>query len=195
MRPEKILKKLRLLIEQLKEQCELNGQRLEVWFEDESRFGQQGTLTRVWAPKGSRPRAVRQTQYEYLWALGAACPETGQSCGLLLPRVNTEGINLFLQELSDRLDPGVIALVVWDGAPFHRSRGIVMPLNIRLIQLPPYSPELNPIENLWHYLKSHFWSNRFYENYDALLDAATVGWNCVSSRVDIIKSVCSAAYI
>ena len=61
--------------------------RLRVYFQDEARFGQQGTTTNVWAPKGSRPTAVRQTEYEYLWVLGAVCPETGQAEGLLSPRL------------------------------------------------------------------------------------------------------------
>ena len=60
-------------------------QRIEVWFQDEARFGQQGTLTRKWARKGSRPPAVKQTQYDWLYVIGAVCPETGQSVGRALP--------------------------------------------------------------------------------------------------------------
>ncbi len=178
----------------MREQCERNGQRLEVWYEDESRFGQQGTLTRVWAKRGSRPRAVRQTQYDYLWVLGAVCPATGQSCGLLLPQLNTDGVNLFLAECSSQLAPAVVALMIWDGAPFHRSKSLVIPHNIRLLELPPYSPELNPVENLWHYLKSHHWSNRQYEDYEALLDAAQHAWMRVCLNPELMKTVCAVHY-
>jgi hypothetical protein len=59
------------------------ARKIQVWVQDEARFGQQGTLTRVWAPRGSRPTAVKQTEYEYVYALGAACPATGQTVGLL----------------------------------------------------------------------------------------------------------------
>jgi hypothetical protein len=70
---------------------------IEVWFQDEARFGQQGTLTRVWAKRGSRPRALRQTKYEWLYVLGAVCPATGQSVGLLSPYLNTQIVNTFFE--------------------------------------------------------------------------------------------------
>jgi transposase len=133
---------------------------LRVFFQDEARFGQQGTITRVWAPTGSRPRAVRQTQYDYLWVIGAVCPETGQAEGLLSPRLNTDVINIFLEQFSQTLADDEHAVMVWDGAGFHRAKHLQVPANVTLVELPPYSPELNPIENLWHYLKSHHWSNR-----------------------------------
>ena len=76
------------------------GKRLRVYFQDESRFGQQGTTTNVWAQRGSRPTAVRQTEYQYLWVIGAVCPETGHAEGLLSPQLNTKLINTFLEQFS-----------------------------------------------------------------------------------------------
>lgn len=174
---------------------EQDGKTLQVWFEDESRFGQQGCLTRVWATKGSRPRAVRQTQYDYLWVLSAVCPLTGEACAFVFPYLDTSILNIFLSEFAAQLDPGVVALLIWDGAAFHRSQDLVVPDNVRILQLPPYSPELNPIENLWHYLKSHFWSNRFYPDYRAMEDAAQTAWLLVSSNPDLLKSICAAPYL
>jgi transposase len=165
-----------------------------VFFQDEARFGQQGTLTRVWAPTGSRPRAVRQTQYDYLWVLGAVCPETGQAEGLLSPRLNTDVVNIFLQQFSKTVAENEHAVIVWDGAGFHRAAQLVVPANISLIELPPYSPELNPIENLWHYLKSHYWSNRTYHDYDHLLDAAQHAWQTACLLPELMKTVCNAPY-
>ena len=81
--------------------------------------------------------------------------------------------------------------MVWDGAGFHRSGQLAVPQNITLIQLPPYSPELNPIENLWHYLTSHFWSNRSYEDYDALESAAMSAWRTAVLDTDLMKTVCA----
>jgi transposase len=167
---------------------------LKVFFQDEARFGQQGTITRVWAPTGSRPRAVRQTQYNYLWVIGAVCPETGQAEGLLSPRLNTEVINIFLEQFSQTLAEDEHAVMVWDGAGFHRSRHLQVPQNITLVQLPPYSPELNPIENLWHFLKSHHWSNRAYEDYEHLTTAAEQAWQNVCLDAETMKSVCHAPY-
>ena len=138
-------------------------------------------MTTVWARKGSRPTAVRQTEYDYLWVIGAVCPETGQAEGLLSPRLNTDVINVFLEQFAATLMEDEHAVMIWDGAGFHTSKRLQIPHNITLIQLPPYSPELNPIENLWHYLKSHYWSNRTYEDCDERLNRqqSTLGiWLC-----------------
>lgn len=171
------------------------GKRLLVFFQDESRFGQQGTTTNVWAPRGSRPVAVRQTEYEYLWVLGVVCPETGHAEGLLSPRLNTAVVNIFLQQFSQTLAADEHAVMIWDGAGFHTSKTLRVPKNITLVQLPPYSPELNPIENLWHYLKSHYWSNRAYANYDELEKAAMDAWKAGVLQPELMKTVCSAPYV
>ena len=84
--------------------------------------------------------------------------------------------------------------MIWDGAGFHVSGQLKVPANVTLIQLPPYSPELNPIENLWHYLKSHFWSNRAYANYDELEQAAVHAWQKVVLDAELMKTVCNAPY-
>lgn len=170
------------------------GRRLRVYFQDESRFGQQGTNTNVWAKRGSRPTAVRQTEYEYLWVLGAACPETGHAEGLLSPQLNTQIVNSFLELFSKAIPAGEHAVLVWDGAGFHTAKTLRVPENITVVRLPPYSPELNPIENLWHYLKSHFWSNRSYDDYDALEQAAMTAWREAALDQQLIKTVCNAPY-
>jgi transposase len=171
------------------------GKRLRVYFQDESRFGQQGTITNVWAKKGSRPTAVRQTEYEYLWVLGAVCPETGHAEGLLSPQLNTKIINEFLAQFAQTLPADEHAVMVWDGAGFHTSGQLRVPDNITLVKLPAYSPELNPIENLWHYLKSHFWSNRAYQDYEDLEKAAMDAWRKAALDTELIKSVCAAPYL
>jgi transposase len=170
------------------------AKRLRVYFQDESRFGQQGTTTAVWARTGSRPTAVRQTEYEYLWVIGAVCPETGHAEGLLSPQLNTTMINQFLKQFAAKIPDDVHAVMVWDGAGFHRSHQLVVPQNVTLIQLPPYSPELNPIENLWHYLKSHFWSNRSYVNYAALEEAAMSAWRIAALDSELMQTVCACSY-
>jgi transposase len=171
------------------------GKRLRVYFQDESRFGQHGTTTNVWAEQGSRPTAIRQTEYEYLWVLGAICPETGHAEGLLSPQLNTKVINIFLRLFSQTIPAGEHAVMVWDGAGFHKSKQLSVPDNITLELLPPYSPELNPIENLWHYLKSHYWSNRAYADYDALEEAAMNAWRKAVLNTELVKTVCAAPYL
>ena len=169
--------------------------RLRIYFQDESRFGQQGTTTNVWAQRGSRPTAVRQTEYEYLWVLGAVCPETGHAEGLLSPQLNTKIVNEFLTQFARTIPADVHAVMLWDGAGFHASKQLRVPDNVTVVTLPAYSPELNPIENLWHFLKSHFWSNRAYDDYDALEDAAVAAWRKAALDADLMKSVCAAPYL
>ena len=83
----------------------------------------------------------------------------------------------------------------WDGAGFHTSKRLCTPENVTLLQLPAYSPELNPIENLWHYLKSHYWSNRAHANYEALEVAAIEAWHHAVLDTELMKTVCAAPYL
>jgi transposase len=168
---------------------------IQVWAQDEARFGQHGSLTRVWARRGSRPTALKQNEYESLYVLGAACPATGQSVGFISPTLNTAVVNHFLAEMSDELAPGIIALLVWDQAGYHTSKDLRIPKNIAILHLPPYSPELNPIENLWHFLRSHYWSNRLYTDYQALLEAASSAWRSVCLDPDRVRTVCAKPYL
>jgi len=168
------------------------GKTIRLMWQDEARFGQQGTTTTVWAKKGSRPTAVRQTEYKYVWVMGAVCPETGFAEGLICPRMDAEYVNVFLQQLSNRISQEEHVVMLWDGAGFHRSKKLKMPENITPIQLPAYSPELNPIENLWHYLKSHYWSNRAYDDADDLEQAVIDAWQEAVMKPDLMQTVCAA---
>lgn len=137
---------------------------------------------------------MRQTQYGYVYVLAATCSETGQAEGLIAPRLDTGVINLFLKQLSATLAPDVLAVLVWDGAGYHRSHDLNCPENIVLMKLPPYSPELNPVENLWHYLRSHHWSNRQYDTVDDLYEAAETAWRATCLNPAIIRTVCHVPY-
>jgi transposase len=97
-----------------------------------------------------------------------------------------------LQQLSSRLAADEQAIVPWYGAGFHRSSKLKMPENITPIELPAYSPELNPIENLWHYLKNHYWSNRFYANQDELVQAVLEAWHRNVLDTELMNTVCAA---
>ncbi len=97
---------------------------LQVYFQDESRFGQQGTTTNVWAKKGLPPTAIRQTQHQYLWGIGAVCPLTGHVEGLISPQLNKGVINLLSAQFSRTLPPDELAVMIWDGAGFRRSHSL-----------------------------------------------------------------------
>jgi transposase len=165
--------------------------RLLTYYQDEARFGQHGTITRVWARVGTRPRAIRQTQYDYLYVFSAVCPQTGDATGLISPHVNTHVMNAFLREFSGELPPDVHAALILDRAGWHVAGALRVPKNITLIHLPPKSPELNPVENLWHYLRSHYWSNRLYKTWEELKAAARQAWRQVCLNTTLIRTVCA----
>ena len=169
------------------------GGTVRVWFMDEARFGQQGTVTDVWAKRGSRPRAVRQTRYEWVYLYAAVEPATGASAALVAPNVDTGTMNAFLRILDAERKAGEHFVLVMDQAGWHKAKGLALPDGITVLLLPPYSPELNPVENLWHYLRSHYLSNRRYDDYDALLAAGTEAYRRLTP--DVIKSVCRCEYI
>jgi transposase len=167
------------------------GERVLSYYQDEARFGQHGTITRVWAKVGTRPGAIRQTQYDYLYVFSAVCPATGDACGLIAPHVNTDVMNAFLGQFSREVPADVHAVMILDRAGWHRASALIVPKNVTLILLPPKSPELNPAENLWHYLRSHYWSNRPYETWNDLKEAAVQAWRRICLIPELIKTICA----
>lgn len=137
---------------------------------------------------------MRQTQYEYVYVVGAACAQTGQAESIIVPYLNTDVINIFLQQFSLALDEKVHAILVWDGAGYHRSGRLKIPENVTVIQLPPYSPEVNRMENLWRYIKSHYWAKGAYDSHDALFDMAINTWRKVCLNKSNIQSICKTTY-
>jgi transposase len=145
--------------------------------------------------RGSRPRALRQTKYEWLYVIGAVCPQTGQSVGLLSPTINTDMMSSFFEQFATEVSSNIHVVIVWDQAGFHTSKNLKIPDNVTIVPLPPYSPEQNPVENLWHYLRSHYWSNRIYADYDALRIAAVDAWQQVCLEPAMLRSICHCTYI
>lgn len=166
---------------------------IRVYFMDEARFGQQGTITKVWAPTGSRPTIVKQTKYEWVYLYGAVEPLTGESSALLARHVNTGTMNAFLNILSSEVRPTDHVVLVLDGAGWHASKGLKIPTNITLLHLPPYSPELNPIERLWLYTKSHYTSNRVFADYDDVTKAVGTAYRNLTP--DLLKSICACQWL
>lgn len=150
---------------------------IEVWFQDEARIGQQGTLTNVWAETGSRPTAVKQTEYEWCYCFAAVNPLTGANSAIVAPTVNTMLMNQHLEFISREAGADRHVVLVLDRAGWHVSKELKVPQNMTLLHLPPYSPELNPVERVWGYLRSHHLSNRIYRNYVELFDETTIAWN------------------
>jgi transposase len=160
---------------------------------DEARFGQQGTITNVWARTGSRPTAVRQTKYDWCYLYAAVEPASGASAALIAPNADTGTMNQFLRILDIERKPDEHIVLIMDGAGWHKSKALQLPDGITVLLLPPYSPELNPVENLWHYLRCHYLSNRAYNNYDELFEAGTDAYRRLTP--DLIRSVCACPYL
>jgi len=166
-----------------------HGKPLEVWFQDEARVGQQGTLTRVWARRGSRPRAARDTRYQWTYIFGAVCPGRAATAGLILPRADTEAMNLHLAEIARAAAPGAHALLVLDGAGWHIGKDLCVPDNITLLPLPPYAPELNPVENIWQYLRGNKLAITLFDDYDDIVDKCCDAWNFFAQDRAAVASI------
>ena len=162
---------------------------LEIWFQDEARVGQKGSLTRVWARRGSRPRAPRDTRYESAYIFGAVCPERRTGAGIVMPYANTEAFNAHLAEISRCVAESSHAALLLDRAGWHVASELVIPQNITLVHLPPYSPELNPVENVWEYLRGNKLALRVHQTYDAIIDACCHAWNDLMATPDRIASI------
>jgi DDE superfamily endonuclease len=165
------------------------GKPIEVWFQDEARVGQQGTLTRVWAKRGTRPRAPRDRRYEWAYLFGAVCPARATGAALVMPFADSEAMNKHLEEISACVAPGNHAVVVLDGAGYHGKATLAVPDNITLLPLPPYSPELNPVENVWEYLRGNQLSNRVWSGYDAIVATCCTAWNALMQTPERIASI------
>ncbi len=152
-------------------------ERIEVWFADEARIGQKNKITRRWAKRGTRPSAPSDQRTASTYIFGAICPKDGKGAGLVLPSCNTEAMNLHLAEIATQVAPGTHAVLLLDQAGWHLSGRLVVPDNITLVPLPPKCPELNPVENVWEFMRENWLSNRIFKSYDDILDHCCYAWN------------------
>ncbi len=159
---------------------------VEIWFQDEARVGQRGMTTRVWANGKQRPRIVRDHRYGCVWLFGATCAERGVGIAHVTERANTTSMNAHLAAIGAAVAPGAHAVVVLDGAGWHRSGDLVVPRNLTLVQLPPYSPQLNPMEQIVLFLKSNRFANRVFKDVAALKEACRTAWQWLTDQSDVI---------
>ena len=158
-------------------------------------MGQQGTLTRIWARRGTRPRAPRDTRYKWSYIFGATCPARGVAAGLVLPYVDAQAMNLHLVEIAKAVAPGAHALLILDGAGWHKAKALKLPDNISLLKLPPYAPELNSMENVWAYLRANKLAITVFDTYEDILDKCTDAWNFFATDPARITSITQRDWI
>ena len=180
---------------------------VEIWFGDETRVGQQGTLTRVWArltkgsverssmewsdegKRGTRPRAPRDRRFQSAYLFGAVCPQRKTGAAIVMPEVGVEAMNVHLTAISETVGVGAIAVLVLDQAGWHTSARLKLPDNIVLLPLPPYAPELNPIENIWKYMRQNWFGHQVWPSYKAIVDACCEAWNKLMRMPERIASL------
>jgi len=147
---------------------------------------------RVWAEKG-KPLEIKVKQgYKNFYIYSSVCPCTGDSFSLFMPEVNTEMMNVYLKELSKTF-PDKNIMLIMDQASWHKSDDLMKFKNIKFNLLPPYSPELNPIEKLWWWLRKEKTHNKVFKTLDAMMDALEIEFkNLTHAR---FKTLCACSYL
>lgn len=136
---------------------------------------------------------VRQNRFGSAYIFGAVNPVTGQHIGLVFSCCDTEVMNCHLAMIGEQIRPGAHAVLILDQAGWHRSGDLKVPANVTLFHLPPYSPELNPVERLWLWLKDRHLSHRLFDTVGEVIAAGAAAWR--SLDVDQVKSVCAISWL
>ena len=169
--------------------------RLQLWCQDEARVGQKGRVCHRWYERGVRPPGLADKRFESLYLFAACRPGTDQAFALALPEATTAAMSLFLAAFAEQLEPDAHAVLILDRAGWHGSRRLAVPGNITLLPLPAYSPELNPVERVWLYLRERFLSHRVLDGYKAVLDAACDAWNALAAETGRLTSLTAYPYL
>jgi hypothetical protein len=138
---------------------------------------------------------VRDNRHDSAYLYGAICPARGLGAAIIMPAANTEGMNEHLKEISTQVAQGAHALLICDGAGWHQIGGALkVPDNITLLKLPPYAPELNPVENVWAYLRANKLCNRVWDTYEDIVEACRKAWAFLIEDPDRIRSIGTRAW-
>jgi len=164
------------------------GTRLRLLFQDEARFGCISDQRRCWAPWPLRPVVGHQIVRQFVYGLAAVSPLDGQLCSLVLPWVDAEAMSLFLTHTAAHFSKEH-CLMLLDGAGWHTADGLRVPPNVHLLRLPPYSPELNPVEHVWDHLRENYISNRVFGSLDAVVKQLCLGLRHLHQRPEVVRSM------
>ena len=165
------------------------GKSVEIWFQDEARLGQKNDQVRQWARKGTRPRQPADQRYHNAYLFGAICPAAGKGAALMMPKANAHAMQAHLDEISLTVAHHAHAALLMDRAGWHTTGKLTVPENITIILLPSRAPELNPMENVWQYLRQNWLSNRVFDDDEAILDAGCDAWRKLVAQPHLITSI------
>jgi len=163
-----------------------------VFFFDEGRFGLRSTVMRCWARRGEPLNVQVKQGFNSFYIYSSVSPVTGDNFTLFLPEVNTEMMNIYLDELSKACGNTKLLLIM-DCAGWHKSKELMLPKNIKVEFLPPYSPELNPVERLWYWLKKEAVHNNLFESLSQLMDRVSEEYLKLTKKR--LTSLCNCSYI
>jgi hypothetical protein len=166
-----------------------NGTPLELWWQDEARVGQKNKIARRWARRGTRPRAPHDQRTSSVSIFGAICPQEGTGAALMLPRCDTQAMSLHLAEVAQAVAPGAHGVLLMDRAGWHCTKDLVVPDNLTLVLLPARAPELNPVENIWQFLRENWLSSRVFASYRDIVDHCCDAWNRLIDQPWLIMSI------
>lgn len=164
---------------------------MNLYFQDESRFGLHTKYGRGLTAKGIQPVCSFQQVFQSTYVYGAASPIDGSHLFLELPKCDGDCFQIFLNHLAQNR-PQEFKLMVLDNGAFHKASKLLIPQNIALLFLPPYAPELNPIEKIWARFKRAF-TNQFFHNMDHVSDF--IATQCKLLPLEVITSTCRMKYL
>jgi transposase len=188
------LKKLRTLVRQEVGRQAKQGRSVRLMFQDEGRFGLLGKPRRCWAPAGVRPVVGARLLRKFSYAFAAVSPHDGVMDSLILPWVNASTMSMFLATVSQR-HPDEYIVMVMDRAGCHIAHELEVPKNMRLVLLPPYSPEINPVEHIWDALRENCIGNTVFASLDAADKALSKGLRSLESDPERMQSLTGFEWI
>ena len=161
---------------------------MRVLFEDEGRFGRISDRRRCWAPLPLRPEVGSQVVRQYVYAFVAVCPSDGRIASLILPWSDADTMSIFLKHTASQF-PEDYCIIVLDGAGWHIAHKLSVPDNMQLIFLPPYSPELNPVEHIWEHVREYDFRNDALPDLQAVEDRLMTGIRNLIDSPDLVRSM------
>jgi len=133
---------------------------------------------------------VRDNRHDSAYLFGAICHARKVGAAIIMPYVNAEAMTEHLKVISGQVAQGAHGVVLCDGAGWHQQGGrLVVPDNISLLPLPSYAPQLNPIENVWDYLRGNKLSKCVWDTYEAIVDACSEAWMFLVNDPERIDSI------
>lgn len=147
-----------------------SGRSLRIMFQDEARFGRLPVIRSAWAPRGVRPTVEAAVERQFKYVYGAVSPIEGELDWAVMNSMKTENMSEFLDQVACA-HPDDYILMVLDGASSHKSKELRIPEHMQLLGLPPYSPELNPVESLWDHARERACANTFFDRLEDVVEA------------------------